>query len=125
MWENVYVGVPITFMTDKAVSANIEKVMGGPSANDYYAAAVYYLEADKDINKSKMWIDKAIAMREQPAFWYYRQQSLIYAKAGDKKGAIAAAKKSLELATEAGNEDYIALNKKSLSVWEGKPNADK
>ena len=125
MWENVYVGVPITFMTDKAVSANIEKVMGGPSSNDYYAAAVYYLEADKDINKAKMWIDKAIAMREQPAFWYYRQQSLIYAKAGDKKGAIAAAKMSLNLATKAGNEDYIALNKKSLSVWEGKPNTDK
>ncbi|MEZ4779230.1 MAG: DUF2911 domain-containing protein [Flavobacteriaceae bacterium] len=125
MWENVYVGVPITFMTDKAVSANIEKVMGGPSSNDYYAAAVYYLEADKDISKAKMWIDKAIAMREQPAFWYYRQQSLIYAKAGDKKGAIAAAKTSLDLATKAGNDDYIALNKKSLSVWEGKPNADK
>ncbi|MEZ4874723.1 MAG: DUF2911 domain-containing protein [Flavobacteriaceae bacterium] len=125
MWENLYVGVPITFMTDKAVSANIEKVMGGPSSNDYYAAAVYYLEADKDINKAKMWIDKAIAMREQPAFWYYRQQSLIYAKAGDKKGAIAAAKTSLDLATKAGNADYIALNKKSLSVWEGRPSADK
>ncbi len=125
MWENVYVGVPIQFMTDKAVTASIEKVMSGPSANDYYAAAVYYLEADKDINKAKMWIDKAIAMRDQPAFWYYRQQSLIYAKAGDKKGAIAAAKKSLDLATEAGNEDYIALNKKSLSVWEGPNYKDK
>jgi len=125
LWENTYVGVPIEFMTDKAVTASIEKVMGGPSSNDYYAAAVYYLEADKDINKAKMWIDKAIEMSEQPAFWYYRQQSLIYAKAGDKKGAITAAKKSLDLATQAGNEDYIALNKKSISVWEGKPSAEK
>ena len=125
IWENVYVGIPIKFHTDKAVTASIERVMGGPSANDYYASAVYYLEADKDINKAKMWIDKAIEMREQPAFWYYRQQSLIYAKAGDKKGAIKAAKTSLELATKAGNEDYIALNKKSLGVWEGRPTADK
>lgn len=117
LWEKTYVSVPITVMTDKQVSANIEKVMAGPSANDYYASAVYYLESDKDINKAKMWIDKAIEMREQPAFWYHRQQSLIYAKAGDKKGAINAAKKSLELAKEAGNNDYIALNTKSLKEW--------
>lgn len=117
MWENVYVAVPIGFMTDQQVTASIEKVMGGPSANDYFNAAVYYLSADKDINKAKTWIDKAIAMSESPAFWYYRQQSLIYAKSGDKKGAITAAQKSLQLATEAGNDDYIALNKKSLAEW--------
>jgi Protein of unknown function (DUF2911) len=117
MWENVYVAVPIGFMTDKMVTASIEKVMGGPTANDYFNAAVYYLTADKDINKAKTWIDKAIAMSDSPAFWYYRQQSLIYAKSGDKKGAINAAQKSLQLATEAGNDDYIALNKKSLAEW--------
>ncbi len=117
MWEHSFVVVPIQFMTDKLVTASIENVMSGPSAGDYYNAAVYYLTADKDINKSKMWIDKAIEMSEKPAFWYYRQKSLIYAKSGDKKGAIAAAEKSLELATEAGNADYIALNKKSLAEW--------
>ena len=117
IWENVYISVPITFETDKQVTASISQVMAGPSANDYYSAAVYYLEANKDIGKAKMWIDKAIELREQPAFWYHRQQSLIYAKAGDKKGAIAAAKKSLELADAAGNSDYVALNTKSLKEW--------
>jgi hypothetical protein len=116
-WENVYVGVPIQFFTDKQVSASIDKVMAGPSSNDYYSAAVFYMEAGKDINKAKMWIDKAIEMREQPAFWYHRQQSLIYAKAGDKAGAVKAARKSLELAEKAGNSDYVALNKKSLKEW--------
>ena len=125
LWEKTYVSVNIKFNTDKMVTSSIEKVMGGPSANDYYAAAVYYLEADKDIEKSKTWINKAIEIREKPAFWYYRQQSLIYAKSGDKKGAIKAAKTSLELATEAGNADYVALNTKSLQVWEGKVTADK
>jgi tetratricopeptide (TPR) repeat protein len=117
IWENVYVAVPIKVFTDKQVSASIDKVMAGPSANDYYSAAVYYLESGKDIAKAKMWIDKAVEMRDQPAFWFHRQQSLIYAKAGDKKGAIAAAKKSLELATAAGNDDYVALNTKSLKEW--------
>ena len=117
IWENVYVAVPIQFETDKQVVANIEQIMSGPSSADFYGAAVYYLESNKDINKAKMWIDKAIEMRDQPAFWYYRQQSLIYAKAGDKKGAIAAAKRSLELADAAGNSDYVALNTKSLKEW--------
>ncbi len=120
LWDNVYVGVPISLFTDAQVTESIESVMGGPNAGDYYSAAVYYLNADKDINKAKNWIDKAIEMRENPAFWYYRQQSLIYAKSGDQKGAIKAAKKSLALAKEAGNADYIALNTKSLEVWEGK-----
>ncbi|MCH9659366.1 MAG: DUF2911 domain-containing protein [Bacteroidetes bacterium] len=120
MWENAYVGVPIKFHTDEMVTASIEDVMSGPSDRDYFQAAVYYLESDKDIKKAKMWIDKAIEMREKPAFWYHRQQSLIYAKAGDKKGAVKAAKTSLALAKEAGNDDYVALNTKSLSLWEGK-----
>ncbi|MAO09235.1 MAG: dihydrolipoamide dehydrogenase [Alteromonas sp.] len=117
LWENTYVGVPFSVPADKMVTANIERVMGGPSSGDYYNAAVYYLTADKDINKAKMWIDKSIEMSEKPAFWYYRQKSLIYAKAGDKKGAIEAAQKSMQLAQEAGNSDYVALNKKSLAEW--------
>ena len=125
LWEKVYVNIPITFNTDETVSASIEGVMGGPSAGDYYTAAVYYLNTDKDITKAKTWIDKAIKMREEPAFWYYRQQSLIYAKSGNKKRAIKAAKTSLKLATEAGNDDYVALNTKSLQVWEGKEEAKK
>ncbi|MAN59307.1 MAG: dihydrolipoamide dehydrogenase [Flavobacteriaceae bacterium] len=117
LWENTYVGVPIKVMTDKQVSANIDRVMNGPAAADYYAAAVYYLETGKDINQAKTWIDKALEMAEEPAFWQYRQQSLIYAKAGDKKGAIKAAQKSLELAKQANNSDYVALNEKSLKEW--------
>jgi len=117
LWDKSYVAVPVKFHTDKAVSASIDRMMSGPGAGDYYSAAVYYLEADKDINKAKMWIDKAISMREQPAFWYHRLQSLIYAKSGDKKGAVKAANTSLSLAKEAGNNDYVALNQKSLKEW--------
>lgn len=117
LWEKTYVGVPIKFGTDKTVSDNIQKVMNGPGANDYYASAVYYFEAGKDINQAKTWIDKAIDLNKEPAFWQLRQKSLIYAKAGDKKGAIEAAKKSKELAKAAGNNDYVALNEKSLKEW--------
>jgi hypothetical protein len=125
MWDTTMVNVPIKFGTDKAVSASIEQVMSGPSAADYYSAAVFYLESGKDINKAKTWIDKAVEMRETPVYWIHRQQSLIYAKSGDKKGAISAAKTSRKLAKAAGNDDYVAMNTKSLNVWEGITSEDK
>jgi len=116
-WENTSVAIPFGFDTESAVMQTIERTMNGPAAGDYYQAAVYYLNADKDINKAKTWIEKAIAMSEKPAYWYYRQKALIYAKSGDKKGAIAAAERSMELAQAAGNQDYVAMNKKSLAEW--------
>ncbi len=116
MWEKTLVGIKFNTPTDKAVEESIAKTMNGPSANDYYASAVYYLTEDKDINKAKEWINKAVDMtKDQPRFWYLRQQSLILAKAGDKKGAIAAAKASLSGAEKRGNADYVKMNKEFLA----------
>ena len=118
LWENAYVGVPFTVPTAEKATKSIEMVMSGPSANDYYAAASYYFDEGKDLEKAKKWIDKAVAMdKEGRAFWVMRKQSLIYAKLGDKKGAIEAAKKSLASAEAAKNADYIKLNKDSLKEW--------
>ena len=79
--------------------------------------AVYYLNEGKDINKAKEWMDKAMSMTDAPRFWHLRQQSLIYAKAGDKDGAIKAAKQSLAQAEKAVNADYVKMNKDSLKEW--------
>jgi len=118
LWENTYVGLKFETATDKMVSKNIENVMNGPSANDMYAAAVYYLQANKDIKKAQTWIDEAVKMTsDAPKFWYLRQQSLIHAKAGNTKGAIAAAKASLKYAEKANNTGYIKMNKASLKEW--------
>ncbi len=123
IWEKTYVAVPFSVPTDAKVSASIDKTMNGPGANDYYSSASYFLEEGKDLAKAQKWIDKAISMRKASSkdgvepFWMVRQKSLIHAKMGDKKGAIMAAKRSLELSEKAGNADYIALNKKSLAEW--------
>ena len=117
IWEKTYVAVPFTVPTDKAVTAAINSALSGPGFSDYYAAATYYLSEGKDIAKAKEWIDKAMSMTDAPQFWQLRQQSLIYAKAGDKKGAISAAKKSLAAAEKAGNADYVKMNKDSLKEW--------
>lgn len=119
LWENTYVGIPFGVSTDTEVVKSIEKIMAGPSAGDYYAAAVYYSSEGKDISKAKEWMNKAMSLTEKPAFWQLRQQSLILAKSGDKAGAIATAKKSLAASEEAGNMDYVKMNKDSLKEWGG------
>ena len=117
LWEKAYVGVEFKVPTDKKVAANIDRVMSGPGFNDYYGAASYYLAEGKDVAQAKKWIDKAMSMNDNPRFWQLRQQSLIYAAAGDKKGAIELAKKSLAAAEKAGNADYVKMNKDSLKEW--------
>lgn len=119
MWENTYVSLPFTVPTDAKVTSAITKVMNGPSAGDYYAAAVYYSSEGKDIAKAQEWMDKAMSMTKSPKYWQLRQQSLIYAKGGNKKAAIEAAKKSLAGAEEAGNADYVKMNTDSLKEWGG------
>ncbi|WP_299781632.1 DUF2911 domain-containing protein [uncultured Formosa sp.] len=116
-WGERYASFKINVPTDEIVTKDIERAMNGTTASDYYASAVYYFESGKDINQAKIWIDKCISMTENPAFYQLRKQSLIYAKAGDKKGAIVAAKKSLEAAKVAGNTDYIKMNTASLKEW--------
>ncbi|NNE31406.1 MAG: DUF2911 domain-containing protein [Winogradskyella sp.] len=117
IWENTMAGLKFEVPTDKVVTMAIDKAMAGPSANDYYASAVYYMNADKDLDKAKMWMEKAMSMVDDPAFWQLRQQSLLYAKMGNKKEAIATAKASLEKAKAAGNADYVKMNKDSLKEW--------
>lgn len=117
LWEKTYVGVEFGVPTDATVAANIDRVMSGPGFGDYYSAAVYYLSEGKDINKAKKWMDQAMSMTDNPRFWQLRQQSLIYAAAGDKKGAIEIAKQSLAKAEAAGNADYIKMNKESIAEW--------
>ncbi|RCT54690.1 DUF2911 domain-containing protein [Winogradskyella sp. KYW1333] len=117
IWENTYVGVKVKVPTDDKVSASIEKTMAGPGAGDYYSAAVYNLTEGKDLDKAQIWMDKAMSMIENPGFWQLRQQSLLYAKLGDKKKAIETAKKSLAGAEAAGNADYVKMNKESLKEW--------
>ena len=92
--------------------------MNGPSAKDYYASAQYYYQSNTDLNKAFLWMNQAISLSgEKVPFWYYRLKSLIQAKLGDKKGAIATAKESLALSVKAGNTDYEKMNKDSIADW--------
>ncbi|MCF8237442.1 MAG: DUF2911 domain-containing protein [Saprospiraceae bacterium] len=118
IWDKTIVPMTLTVPTDELVMKTINRTMNGPVAGDYYSAGRYYFESGKDKGKALEYVQKANSM--DPKFWTLRMESLILADMGKKKDAIAAAKKSLAMATEAKNEDYVRMNEKSIAEWSGK-----
>ncbi|MGI0106276.1 DUF2911 domain-containing protein [Salinimicrobium sp. WS361] len=117
IWENTIATLPFEVPTDERAMASIERVMNGPSAGDYFAAATYFHDEKKDLNKAYEWIKKAVEIGGEDAYWVVRRKALIEADLGKKKEAIATAKKSLAAAEKAGNKDYVKLNQDSLKEW--------
>jgi hypothetical protein len=118
-WDKTRASLNFTVPTDAKMSANIDKVMGGPSANDYYAAAEFYFKEKKDLNKALEWVNKAVAVRTD-AYWMLRLKSQIQAELGDYKGAIETAKLSMAAAEKAENKAYVEMNKVSIEEWSKK-----
>lgn len=119
-WEKTLVAVKVEVPTDKIAMGSIAKALNGPAAGDYYAAGTYYFQSNGDMKKALEYVDKALDMSPQKAFWQLRQKSLIQAKLGDKKGAIETAKLSLAAAEAAKNNDYVKMNKDSIAEWSKK-----
>lgn len=116
-WEKTLVATKFEVPTQKTATASIEKALAGPTAGDYYASAQYLLQSNGDASKALTYIDKALDMSKDKPFYYFRLKSLIQAKNGDKKGAIATAKISLAGAEAAKNQDYVKMNKDSIEEW--------
>ncbi len=113
LWDKTAVPVEITADIDAKVMNQIDEAMKSDK-KPYFAAAAYYFENGKDLKKAQEWVDAAV--KENPkAFYMVHLKAKILAKAGDKAGAKAAAQQSIELAKEAKNDDYVALNNKLIA----------
>ena len=113
VWDNTIVRLPITTDVESKVMAQIDNAMNKDN-RPYFAAAMYYLDNGKDLNKALTWFDKAVE-QNPTAFWIHHQRANALAKLGKKEEAKTAAKKSMELAKEAKNDDYVKLNEKLLA----------
>lgn len=118
IWENTAVPFTISTEYDDKVMASIEtytKADAGTKVNpnNYFQAAVYYLENGKDLNKALEWIN--LALESNPtAFWILHQKARIQKALGDKKGATETATASLNAAKEAKNRDYQNMNEELI-----------
>ncbi|HUP11416.1 MAG TPA: tetratricopeptide repeat protein, partial [Niastella sp.] len=99
------------------VMAQIDELMKKEDvkSHPYFSAAMYYMDNGKDLNQALTWFNKA-AEQNPKAFWVLHQKANCQAKLGKKQEAIQSANKSIELAKEAKNDDYVALNQKLLAT---------
>ena len=112
MWENTAVTLPISTDYDAKVVADIKNALR--DNRPYFQAGVYYMETGRDLNQAIAWFDKAIEQNPN-AYWVYHQKANALAKLGKKEDARLTAQKSMRLAKDQSNDDYVKLNEKLLA----------
>lgn len=113
LWENTVVAIKMTTDIDARVMESIDASMKSDKP-EYFRAAGYYFDNGKDLKKALEWATKAT--EENPkAFYMFNLKARIEYKLGDKAAGKADAEKSIALAKEAKNDDYVALGEKLLA----------
>lgn len=112
-WAQTKVVLPIKVEVHEQVMANIEGAMAGPSGNDYFQAALYMHETNTDLNKALAYIQK-VTKGDSPLFFQVYREALILSDLNRNSDATKVAKKALDLAEKAGNDDFVRLNKKLI-----------
>ena len=119
-WEKTKAVFKIESNVDEQVMAYIkEHLIDGNTAkdSDYYAAASYFFNENKDNQYALNWIKKAIEITgEKAKYWEYHLKAKVLYKMGYLEDAKAAAETSQKLAKEAGNMDYVRLNQQVIDL---------
>jgi hypothetical protein len=117
-WEKTAVRVPIEIDLVAQMVPKIKAAMAAEGKKPYLQAAMFYYDNDLDLGQAKQWMEAAIQEQPEPPTWMVYRHGLILKKAGDKAGALASAKWSLELAEKAGGElgaEYKRLNEELIA----------
>jgi len=113
LWENTRVAIKLTTDIDAKVMKNIDANVVNDN-RPYFQAAGYYYDNNKDLKQATAWVDKALEQNPK-AFYMMLLKAKIAYKQGDKATGKASAEKTITLATEAKNDDYIAMAKKLMA----------
>lgn len=114
LWDKTSVSLPITTDIDKKIMAQIDNAINKDN-RPYFQAAMYYMETGRDLNQALVWFDKAVEQNPR-AYWVLHQKANALAKLGKKDDAKTTAQKSMDLAREEKNDDYVRLNEKLLDA---------
>ncbi len=112
LWDKTRVAFGVTADIDSKIMKNIESALSADT-RPYYQAASYYYENGKDLNQALTYVTKATEANPS-AFWIWHLKAKIQTKLKDSKGAVESAEKSLALAKDAKNDDYVKLNEKLI-----------
>lgn len=113
MWDKTLVTIPISTDIDGKVMTQINNLMT-KDTRPYFQAAQYYMENGKDMKQALAWFDKAVELQPN-AYWIHYQRANALAKVGRKQDAKVAAQRSMDLAKEQKNDDYVRMNETLLA----------
>lgn len=113
-WDKTRVAIPISTDIDSKIMAQIDNQINKDN-KPYFQSAMYYMENGKDLNKALTWFDKAIEQNPK-AYWVYHQKANALVKMNKKDEARKIAQKSMEIAKQEKNDDYVRLNEKLIAT---------
>lgn len=116
-WEKVSTQIRIESEVDPIVMNQIQaqvidQVPGNPGT--YFQAASYYFNTGRDLDLALDWITKSV--KADPKYWTVHLKAKIEQKLNLKEEAKASATKSMEMAKEANNPDYVGLNERLIKA---------
>lgn len=107
-WEKTLVNIPIKSNVKDRIRTQMESALMGDK-KPYWQAAQFYYDMDKNNAKALENITKAV--EENPkAYYMWLLKARVEKDLGNKTAAMASSMKSLELAREAKNDDYVKMN---------------
>ncbi|MBS1737257.1 MAG: DUF2911 domain-containing protein [Bacteroidetes bacterium] len=112
-WEEFNLAIPITTDIKDRVRRQLESALLSDK-KPYWQAAQYYNDFENNKTKALEMINLAIAQGGTPPFYQVYYKAKLQKELGDKKGAIATAKQSLELSKAAKNDTYVLMNEKLI-----------
>ena len=118
-WEMTGAKFKVTADVDTKVMAQIDEKItkaATPAPGDLAAAAVYYLDNNKDLKQALAWMEKANAA-EPTKFWNLNTEAKIRLKMKDYAGATKAAEasKKAALAATPPNGEYVKMNEELMA----------
>ncbi|WP_057937733.1 DUF2911 domain-containing protein [Algoriphagus resistens] len=114
-WEKTKIDFRIETEVDPLVMSQIkEYVIDANNADPslLYSAASYYYTNKKDLNQAFNWINESV--EDDPKYWTMHLKAKIEAALGKKTEALESAEEAIDLAEEAGNQDYVGLNERLI-----------
>ncbi|MEO6869406.1 MAG: DUF2911 domain-containing protein [Ginsengibacter sp.] len=112
-WEDFNLSIPITTNIKDRIRAQLKTALLSDK-KPYWQAAQYYNDLENNKSKALEMINLAIAENNTPLFYQVYYKAKLQKELGDKKGAIATAKQSLELSKVAKNDTYVLMNEKLI-----------
>ena len=107
-WDKSQIIVPIKLTTKELMAKLIADELNGPQAGDYYSAAVYQLESEKDYTEGLKWINQAIKIRIEPKWYDFRVKALLMIQLNDIENIEETLTKGSNLANEKKSEYGIS-----------------